>query len=52
MLVIIGVSIMRKHGSYLDVMIKQGWIEGMTIHVESIDGNHLLEVGLEGFYVE
>ena len=43
---------MSKHGSSLDVMIKQGWIEEMTIHVKSIDGNHLLEAGLEGFYGE
>ena len=43
---------MSKHGSSLDVMIKQGWIEEMTIHVKYIDGNHLMEVGLEGFYGE
>ena len=43
---------MSKHGSSLVVMIKQGWIEEITSHVKSIDGNHLLEVGLEGFYVE
>ena len=43
---------MSKHGRSLAVMIKQGWIEEMTIHVKSIDGNHLLEVVLEGFYGE
>ena len=43
---------MSKHGSSLDVMIKLGWIEDMTSHVKSIDGNHLLEAGLKGFYGE
>ena len=43
---------MSKHGSYLVVIIKQGWIEEMTSHVKSIDGNHILEDGLEGFYGE
>ena len=43
---------MSKHGSSLVVMIKQGWIEEMSSHVKSIDGNHILEVGLEGFYGE
>eukprot|EP00253_Pinus_taeda_P006205 PITA_06205 len=28
----------------------KGWIDKMVSHVKSIDGNHLLEVGLEGFY--
>ena len=46
------VSIMHKHGIFLDVMIKQGWTEEMTSHVKSIDGNHLLEAGLDGFYGE
>ena len=43
---------MSKHGRYLVVMIKQGWIEEMTIHVKYIDGNHLMEAGFEGFYAE
>ena len=43
---------MSKHGSSLVVMMKWGWIEEMTSHVKSIDGNHLLEVGFEGFYGE
>ena len=43
---------MSKHGSSLVVMIKQGWIEEMTSHVKSIDGNHFLEAALEGFYGE
>nr|AGG82699.1 endo-1,4-beta-mannosidase [Morus alba var. multicaulis] len=28
----------------------QAWITEMASHVRSIDGNHLLEAGLEGFY--
>eukprot|EP00268_Persea_americana_P037192 TRINITY_DN3682_c4_g1_i1.p1 TRINITY_DN3682_c4_g1~~TRINITY_DN3682_c4_g1_i1.p1 ORF type:complete len:406 (+),score=77.29 TRINITY_DN3682_c4_g1_i1:228-1445(+) len=28
----------------------QNWITEMTAHVKTIDGNHLLEIGLEGFY--
>ena len=43
---------MSKHGSSLAMMIKQGWIEEMTSHVKSIDGNHILEACLEGFYGE
>ena len=43
---------MSKHGSFLHVMIKQGWIDEMNIHVKSIDGNHLLEASLEKFYGE
>lgn len=30
----------------------KGWIEEMAEYVKSIDENHLLEVGLEGFYGE
>nr|XP_029143581.1 mannan endo-1,4-beta-mannosidase 7-like isoform X2 [Arachis hypogaea]XP_029149921.1 mannan endo-1,4-beta-mannosidase 7-like isoform X2 [Arachis hypogaea] len=36
-------------GSYNEDMF-QGWIEEMASYVKSIDGNHLLEAGLEGFY--
>ena len=43
---------MSKHGISLAMMIKHGWIEEMDSHVKSIDGNHLLEAGLEGFYGE
>ncbi|KAL9227852.1 hypothetical protein vseg_003496 [Gypsophila vaccaria] len=28
----------------------QGWIQEMAAYVKSIDPNHLLEIGLEGFY--
>ncbi|XP_010911540.2 mannan endo-1,4-beta-mannosidase 1 [Elaeis guineensis] len=30
----------------------QNWIAEMAVYVKSIDGNHMLEVGLEGFYGE
>ncbi|OMO82320.1 Glycoside hydrolase, family 5 [Corchorus olitorius] len=30
----------------------QTWIKAMAKHVKSIDNNHLLEIGLEGFYGE
>ncbi|CAD6266710.1 unnamed protein product [Miscanthus lutarioriparius] len=30
--------------------IFQSWITEMAAHVKSIDGNHLLDAGLEGFY--
>ncbi|PRQ34358.1 putative mannan endo-1,4-beta-mannosidase [Rosa chinensis] len=28
----------------------QQWVNEMAAHLKSIDGNHLLEIGLEGFY--
>uniref|UniRef100_A0A7N0TF26 mannan endo-1,4-beta-mannosidase n=1 Tax=Kalanchoe fedtschenkoi TaxID=63787 RepID=A0A7N0TF26_KALFE len=30
----------------------QSWVEEMAAYVKSIDGNHMLEIGLEGFYGE
>ena len=30
----------------------QNWIAEMAVYVKSIDSNHMLEVGLEGFYGE
>lgn len=32
------------------VTTQQGWITEMASYVKSIDRNHLLEAGLEGFY--
>ena len=43
---------MSKHGSYFIVMINHRWIEEMTSHAKSIDGNHFIKVALEGFYGE
>lgn len=34
----------------LIIMELQDWIVEMSAHVKSIDKNHLLTVGLEGFY--
>ena len=30
--------------------VLQNWVTEMAAHVKSIDRNHLLEIGLEGFY--
>ncbi|WOL16717.1 hypothetical protein Cni_G25505 [Canna indica] len=38
--------------SDLSGKILQGWISEMAGHVKSIDSNHLLEIGAEGFYGE
>lgn len=32
------------------MFVEQSWITEMASHVKSVDGNHLLEAGLEGFY--
>lgn len=36
--------------SFCHCRIVQSWIEEMSAYVKSIDQNHLLTVGLEGFY--
>lgn len=39
-------------GSNLSGQVLQGWIQEMANYVKSIDNNHLLEIGSEGFYGE
>ncbi|KAL1353675.1 mannan endo-1,4-beta-mannosidase 7-like [Arachis hypogaea] len=52
-----GQSINSEDDFYTNPVVKgyyknhiKGWIEEMASYVKSIDGNHLLEAGLEGFY--